>query len=175
MQSNDKQTLKTSTLWVVSLSVFMFPFMISSVNIALPAIQSDFSANAVLLSWIATAYLLASGVVLVPAGKLGDIYGRKRIFTIGIAVFTIFTVGTAFAPSIYWIIVLRVFQGVGAAMSMATSMAILSDVFPVSDRGKAMGVTGVQSHLGAPSINKMRIMYLLMFFEKMLNSQLIFM
>ena len=148
MQSNDTQTLKVSTLWVVSFSVFMFPFMISSVNIALPAIQADFSANAVLLSWIATAYLLASGVVLVPAGKLGDIYGRKRIFTIGIAVFTVFTVGTAFAPSIYWIIVFRVFQGIGAAMSMATSMAILTDVFPVSERGKAIGVTVACVYIG---------------------------
>ena len=80
MQSNDTQTLKVSTLWVVSLCVFMFPFMVSSVNIALPAIQADFDANAVLLSWIATAYLLASGVMLVPAGKLGDIYGRKKNF-----------------------------------------------------------------------------------------------
>lgn len=140
MQSNDTQTLKVSTLWVVSLSVFMFPFMISSVNIALPAIQADFSAGAVLLSWVATAYLLASGVALVPAGKLGDIYGRKRIFTAGIAVFTVSTVVTAFAPSICWIIVFRVFQGVGAAMSMATSMAIISDVFPVKERGKAMGI-----------------------------------
>ena len=122
--------------------------MISSVNIALPAIQADFSANAVLLSWIATAYLLASGVVLVPAGKLGDIYGRKRIFTIGVAVFTVFTVSTAFAPSIFWIIVFRVFQGIGAAMSMATSMAILSDVFPVSERGKAMGITVACVYIG---------------------------
>lgn len=148
MQANDAQTLRVSTLWAVCLTVFMFPFMISSVNIALPAIQADFSANAVLLSWIATAYLLASGVVLVPAGKLGDIYGRKKIFTTGIAVFTVFTVGTAFAPSIYWIIVFRVFQGVGAAMSMATSMAMISDVFPVRQRGKAMGIVVACVYIG---------------------------
>ena len=148
MQSNDAQTLKVPVLWAVSLTVFMFPFMISSVNIALPAIQADFSAGAVLLSWISTAYLLASGVVLVPAGKLGDIHGRKRIFTIGIAVFTVFTVSTAFAPSIYWIIAFRVFQGVGAAMSMATSMAIISDVFPVKERGKAMGIVVACVYIG---------------------------
>ena len=148
MQPDNTQTLKTSTLWVVSLSVFMFPFMISSVNIALPAIQADFGANAVLLSWIATAYLLASGVMLVPAGKLGDIYGRKKIFTIGIAVFTISTVSSAFAPSIFWIIAFRVFQGVGAAMSMATSMAIISDVFPVKERGKAMGIVVACVYIG---------------------------
>lgn len=148
MQSNETQTLKTSTLWVVSITVFMFPFMISSVNIALPAIQADFSADAVLLSWIATAYLLASGVALVPAGKLGDIYGRKRIFTLGIAVFTAFTVGTAFAPSIAWVIAFRLLQGVGAAMFMATSMAILSDVFPAKERGKAMGIVVACVYIG---------------------------
>lgn len=148
MQSNNTQPLKTSTLWAISLSVFMFPFMISAVNIALPAIQADFSVDAVLLSWTATAYLLASGVVLVPAGKLGDIYGRKRIFTIGIAIFTVFTVGTAFVPSIYWIIIFRILQGVGAAMSMATSMAIISDVFPVKERGKAMGVVVACVYIG---------------------------
>ncbi|MBM9616971.1 MFS transporter [Desulfobulbus rhabdoformis] len=148
MQSNDTQTLKVSTLWAVSLSVFMVPFMISSVNIALPDIQAEFSVNAVLLSWIATAYLLASGVVLVPAGKLGDIYGRKKIFTIGIAVFTVFTVATAFAPSICWIIAFRILQGVGAAMSMATSMAIISDVFPVKERGKAMGIVVACVYIG---------------------------
>ena len=148
MQSNDAQTLKAPALWAVSLTVFMFPFMISSVNIALPAIQADFSAGAVLLSWISTAYLVASGVVLVPAGKLGDIHGRKRIFTIGIAVFTVFTVSTAFAPSIYWIIAFRVFQGAGAAMSMATSMAIISDVFPVKERGKAMGIVVACVYIG---------------------------
>lgn len=148
MQSNDTQTLKVSTLWVVSLCVFMFPFMLSSVNIALPAIQADFGANAVLLSWIATAYLLASGVMLVPAGKLGDIYGRKRIFTIGIAVSTVFTVATVFAPSIYWLIAFRAFQGVGAAMSMATSMAIVSDVFPAKERGKAMGIVVACVYIG---------------------------
>ncbi|MBI9079959.1 MAG: MFS transporter [Pseudodesulfovibrio sp.] len=148
MKPNENAMVKSSTLWVVSLSVFMFSFMISSVNIALPAIQAEFSASAVLLSWVATAYLLASGVVLVPAGKLGDIYGRKKIFTIGIVVFSVFTMVTAFAPSIYWLITFRVLQGIGAAMSMATSMAIIADVFPVNERGKAMGVTVACVYIG---------------------------
>lgn len=148
MNSNENKDIKKSALIVVSLSVFMIPFMISAVNVALPAIQTEFSTNAVLLSWIATAYLLASGVMLVPAGKLGDIYGRKRVFTLGIAVFTVFSISTAFAPSVSWIIVFRVFQGVGAAMSMATSMAIISDVFPVNERGKAMGIVVACVYIG---------------------------
>ena len=145
---SEVQTLKKATLFVVSLSSFMFPFMLSSVNIVLPAIQAEFSVHAVLLSWIATAYLLASGLMLVPAGKLGDIYGRKRIFIMGIAVFTVFSVCTAFAPSVAWIIAFRVLQGLGGAMSTATSMAIISDVFPVTERGKAMGIAVACVYIG---------------------------
>ena len=145
---DEAQTLKTAVLLVVALSVFMLPFMLSSVNIVLPAIQAEFSVDAVVLTWIATAYLLASGVMLLPAGKMGDMYGRKRIFTLGIVIFTVSSISTALAPSIVWIIVSRVFQGVGAAMSMATSMAIISDVFPISERGKALGITVACVYIG---------------------------
>jgi len=148
MNSDMDNNIKNPTLIAVSFAAFMVPFMVSAVNIALPAIQAEFSANAVLLSWVATAYLLASGVMLVPAGKLGDIWGRKKIFSMGIAVFSVFSISTALAPSVLWIIIFRVFQGVGAAMSMATSMAIISDVFPVKERGKAMGIVVACVYIG---------------------------
>ncbi len=146
--SEKSKTSKTSVLVVVALSSFLTPFMISSVNIALPTIQAEFSVNAVMLSWIANAYLLASGVMLVPAGKMGDIYGRKKIFTLGIVLFSVFSVGTIFAPSVLWIIGFRILQGVGAAMTMATSMAILSAVFPLNQRGKAIGITVAAVYIG---------------------------
>jgi MFS family permease len=69
-----------SALFVATLTSFMGPFMVSSVNVALPAIQGELAMNAVQLGWISTAYLLATAVVLVPAGKVADIYGRKKIF-----------------------------------------------------------------------------------------------
>ncbi|MCP4347778.1 MAG: MFS transporter [Desulfobacterales bacterium] len=148
MYSNAGKTSKESVLVIVAISLFMITFMYSSVNIALPTIQAEFSVNAVLLSWIANAYLLASGVMLVPAGKMGDIYGRKKIFIYGIGLFTVFSVSTAFAQSALWIIVFRILQGVGSAMTMATSMAIISDVFPLNERGKAIGITVASVYIG---------------------------
>lgn len=135
-------------LVVTALTTFMAPFMVSSVNIALPVIQSEFALDAVLLSWIANAYLLATGVSLVPVGKIADIYGRKKIFVSGIFLFTSFTVGTAFAPSVIWIILFRIFQGVGAAMTMTTGIAIITAVFPLNERGKAIGITVAAVYIG---------------------------
>jgi EmrB/QacA subfamily drug resistance transporter len=143
-----EQTSKTSVLVVAAVATFMGPFMVSSVNVALPAIQEEFSLDAVLLSWIANAYLLATGICLVPVGKMADIYGRKRAFAAGIFVFTLSTVATAFCPSISWIIGCRVIQGIGAAMTMATSFAIIAAVFPLSERGKAIGITVAAVYIG---------------------------
>lgn len=142
------KTSKTSVLVVAALTTFMAPFMVSAVNIALPAIQEEFAVNAVLLSWIANAYLLATGVSLIPIGKIADIYGRKKIFVSGIFIFTAFTVGTGFAQSVFCIILFRIFQGIGAAMTMTTGIAIITDVFPLNERGKAIGITVAAVYIG---------------------------
>jgi MFS family permease len=105
-----------SALFVVTLSSFMQPFMISSVNVALPSIQKDLHINAVELSWIATSYLLAVAVGLLPAGKVADIVGRKRVFTTGVVVYTIGSLLAAFSNSFMVFIVLRVLQGLGAGL-----------------------------------------------------------
>jgi MFS family permease len=142
------QRRKSSVLVTVTAASFMTPLMISGVNIALPAIQKEFSVSAVLLGWIATAYLLTTGAALMPAGKVADIYGRKKIFATGIFLFTMFTVATAFAPSVFWIILCRSLQGVGGAMVMTTGIAILTSVFPLSERGKAIGIAVAAVYLG---------------------------
>jgi len=129
-----------SVLFVTTLTSFMGPFMISSVNVALPAIQKDFMMDAVQLSWVATAYLLAVAVGLLPAGKIGDIRGRKKVFVTGIAVYTIGAVLAAISNSAGFFIILRVFQGAGAALFVATGMAILTSVFPPQKRGRVIGI-----------------------------------
>ena len=144
----ENRTSKTSVLVVAALTTFMTPFMISAVNIALPAIQAEFSVDSVLLSWIATAYLLATAVFLVPVGKIADIYGRKKIFILGIALFTLSTFLSAFVPAVSVMIVLRVLQGFGAAMTMTTGMVILISVFPLKDRGKAIGIVVAAVYIG---------------------------
>jgi EmrB/QacA subfamily drug resistance transporter len=128
-----------AVLFVATLSSFMGPFMISSVNVALPAIQQEFGADAVTLSWVATALLLAVAVFLIPLGKIGDIYGRKKIFTLGLVVYTLASLTGAFSISMPMLIAVRVFQGSGAAMFVTTGMAIVTSVFPPERRGRAIG------------------------------------
>jgi len=126
----------------------MGPFIISSVNVALPAIQKEFSADAVVLSWVATALLLTISVFLIPMGKIGDIYGRKKVFTWGLAIYTLASLMGAFSISMPMLIAVRVFQGFGAAMFVTTGMAILTSVFPPKRRGRAIGIYVAAVYIG---------------------------
>jgi len=140
MESGENRGVERSALMVATVTSFLGPFMLSAVNVALPAIQNDLAANAVELSWIATSYLLATAVFLVPIGRIADIHGRKRIFILGLIVFTLSTFIAAFVGSVKGLIFLRVFQGCGAAMTITTGMAILTSVFPPQRRGKVIGI-----------------------------------
>ncbi len=145
------KTSKLGLLIVVTATTFMGPFMISGVNIILPAIGRDFAAGAVLLSWVANAYLLSTAVMLVPAAKIADIKGRKKIFVLGIGLFTLSTIAIVPAQTIWTVIGLRIFQGVGAAMISTTGIAIVSSVFPPSERGRAIGMTVAAVYIGLSS------------------------
>jgi len=142
------RTSKQAVLIVAAVTTFMGPFMVSGVNIVLPAMGNDFAAGAVLLSWVANAYLLSTAVMLVPAAKIADMAGRKKIFIYGIGLFTVATVLIACAPTIWMVIGLRVLQGVGAAMVSTTGIAIVAAVFPVSERGRAIGITVAAVYIG---------------------------
>ena len=150
MQQNvqSDSALERSALIVATLTSFMGPFMISSVNVALPAIQADLQMDAVQLSWIATAYLLAVAVGLVPAGKIADIHGRKRVFATGLAVYTVGAGLAAFANSATLFIGLRVIQGLGAAMFVTTGMAIITSIFPPNKRGRVIGIYVAAVYIG---------------------------
>lgn len=125
---------------MATITSFTGPFVISSVNVALPAIQKEFNADAVQLSWIATALLLAVAVTLVPAGRFADIHGRKKIFTWGLFLYTLASLVAAFSNSVEMLIFCRVFQGIGSAMFLTTGMAIITSIFPPQKRGKAIGI-----------------------------------
>jgi EmrB/QacA subfamily drug resistance transporter len=144
---NDKTT-KRSALIIASMSSFMTPFMLSSINIALPAIGNEFKTDAVLLSWVQTSYLLAAAVCLVPLGKLADIYGRKKIFMIGQFLLTLTSLLIAISVSASMLIVFRIFQGAGGAMVFATGIAILTSVYPPQERGKVLGISVAAVYIG---------------------------
>ena len=147
---NDSPFLsKNIILTAAALTAFLPPFMLSGVNIALPAIQTVFGASAVWLSWVATSYLLSSAVFLVPAGKMGDIWGRKRVLVAGAWAFTLATALCPSAPNMLFFIFLRCMQGLGGALMLTMGMAILTSVFPSSERGKALGVNVAAIYLGS--------------------------
>jgi len=141
-------TPKKTVLVVAALSTFLVTFMGSSVIIALPVISSELQIDAVLASWIPTAYLLATAACLLPFGRLADIYGRKRILTYGIFVFTIAAIFLSFVSSVGSLIALRVVQGVGSAMIATSGVAIITSVFPAKERGKALGISVAATYLG---------------------------
>jgi len=120
----------------------------SSVNIALPAIGEEFALDAVTLSWVATSAVLAAAIFLVPFGRLGDIYGRKRVFTCGVFAYTGSALLCALATSAPMLIAFRFTQGMGGAMIFGTGTAILTSAFPARERGKALGVSVAAVYLG---------------------------
>ena len=127
------------------------PFMISSVNVAMPDIQEGFldqGIDAVLLSWLATSYLLAAGVSLVPAGRLADIVGRKKILAAGFGLFVISSFFCFLADHVYLLLFLRGLQGLGGGMIFGTGMAILTSVFPPQSRGKVLGLAVSAVYVG---------------------------
>ncbi len=144
---NDK-TAKRSALIIASTSAFLTPFMISSINIALPAIGKEFETDAVVLSWVATSYLLAAAVCLVSFGKLADIYGRKKIFMMGQILVAVTSFLAAISNSAPMLIVFRIFQGAGGAMIFATGLAILTSVYPPQERGKVLGIAVAAVYIG---------------------------
>jgi EmrB/QacA subfamily drug resistance transporter len=139
---------KNVALFITTLGAFLTPYMSSAVNLALPAIGTEFKMSAVSLTWIATAYLLAAAIFLVPFGKLADIYGRKRIYTYGVAVYTLSAVLLANSNSEMELIAFRLVEGFGAAMLFGTGAAILTSVFPPGERGRVLGINIAATYIG---------------------------
>ncbi len=144
---SDKAT-KRSALIIAALNSFIAPFMLSAVNIALPVIQKEFSVHAVVLTWVATSYILATAIFFIPSGKIADIYGRRKIFIYGTVIFTISTFLCVFIGSIEGLLVLRIIQGIGGAMTVTTGMTIIISVFPLQERGKAIGINTASVYVG---------------------------
>lgn len=111
----------------------------SVVTVALPAMQSDLAAPVSQAQWIANAYMLLLGALILSGGGAGDRFGRRRIFIIGVLAFTAASVACGFAPNASALIAARALQGVGAALLVPTSLAIISAAFPENERGRAIG------------------------------------
>ena len=150
--------------WVVlsntTLGILMASINASIVLISLPAIFRGIGlnplepANVGYLLWMLMGYLVVTAVLVVPFGRLGDMFGRVRIYNLGFVVFTLAAVALSFDPfqlggGAVWLIAWRVIQGFGGAMLMASSSAILTDAFPANQRGMALGTNMVSAVAGS--------------------------
>ena len=144
----DTNSEKWSVLVVAAVTAFITPFMGAAVTIALPVIGHEFAMNAVLLGWVANSFLLATAMFIMPFGRVADIYGRKKIFTYGISIYTLASFLSAIASSALVLIAFRVLQGIACAMIYGTGVAILMSVFPARERGKALGISVAATYLG---------------------------
>jgi len=120
--------------------MFLAPLDGSIVNIALPRIASDLRASIAEVSWVANAYLLTNASLILTMGRLGDVKGLRRVYTIGFAVFGIGSLACALAPTLAVLVAARVVQAVGASMFFATGPAIVAEAFPAQRRGRAIGI-----------------------------------
>src|SRR4051794_22612075 len=120
-------------------ALFMVMLDNTVTNVALPSIQKDFNASLSALEWTINAYTLTFAVLLVTGGRLGDIFGRRKVFLIGVGVFAAASATIGFAPSEGWLVASRAVQGVGAALMMPGTLSIITQTFPPEERGKAIG------------------------------------
>ena len=129
-------------LIVVSLGFFMTLLDLTIVNIAIPNMIDKLHASLDDVLWVINAYALVLAVLLITCGRLGDLLGQRQMFLAGVALFTAASAACGLAPSPGWLIAFRAIQGLGAAMLMPQSLAILTMVFPPDRRGAAFGVWG---------------------------------
>ncbi|KFO67255.1 MFS transporter [Smithella sp. SCADC] len=145
MANNKKQLY---ILLVTTLSSFLTPFMGSAVNVALPAIANELSMTALSLSWVATSFILAATMTLIPLGRLADIYGRRRFYIYGALIFTVASSFCILSPSQFFLIAARTVQGVGGAMIFSTGTAMLVSAYPLEERGKIIGINVAAVYIG---------------------------
>jgi len=127
------------TLGAMCFALFMIMLDNTVVNVALPSIQRDLHASLAALEWTVNAYTLTFAVLLVTGGRLGDIFGRRKMFIFGVTVFGLSSLLIGFSPSDTWLVTFRAVQGIGAAFMMPATLAIITQAFPAEQRGTAIG------------------------------------
>jgi EmrB/QacA subfamily drug resistance transporter len=130
------------------MGVFLSTIDGSIVNISLPTLVDSFQTDFALVQWVVLAYLLTVTTLMLGVGRLADIYGKKPIYTAGFIVFTTGSVLCGLSPTIHTLIGFRVLQAVGASMVMALGMAIVTEAFPPTERGRALGISGTIVSVG---------------------------
>jgi len=135
-----EENKKWWTLAAVAFGLFMIMLDNTIVNVALPSIERSLHMSISSLEWIVTAYALTFAALLITGGKLGDLYGRRKMFVAGLVVFTLASLACGLAPNAGFLIGARAVQGVGAALMNPATLSIITATFPPKERGQAIGI-----------------------------------
>ncbi|MHB9035581.1 MAG: MFS transporter [Armatimonadota bacterium] len=142
------QSMKWLVLALVGTGTFMSTLDVSIVNVAMPTLTSVFKTTVATSQWFVLAYTFAITILLLTFGKLGDLLGRKRVYTCGILVFIIGSLASGLSTSAMMLIIARALQGIGSAVTMSTGPALVTEAFPPRERGKSLGLIGSAVALG---------------------------
>jgi EmrB/QacA subfamily drug resistance transporter len=126
-------------LGAMCFALFMIMLDNTVVNVALPSIQRSLHASTASLEWTVNAYTLSFAVLLVTGGRLGDLFGRRKVFLAGVIVFAGSSAAIGFSPNDTWLVAWRAVQGAGAALMMPATLSIITNAFPAEERGRAIG------------------------------------
>jgi EmrB/QacA subfamily drug resistance transporter len=132
----------------LGIGVFMATLDASIVNISLPTLVKELNTNFATIEWVILSYVLVLTSLMIGVARLGDILDKKRLYVAGLVVFTISSLLCGLAPDVGWLIGFRALQGVGAAMTQALGIAIVSEIFPPNERGRALGIMGTTVSTG---------------------------
>jgi EmrB/QacA subfamily drug resistance transporter len=138
LQMNE-QNRRWWALGAMCFALFMIMLDNTVVNVALPSIQRGLHASTASLEWTVNAYTLSFAVLLVTGGRLGDLFGRRRVFLAGVVIFAASSGAIGFSPNDTWLVAWRAVQGAGAALMMPATLSIITNAFPPAERGKAIG------------------------------------
>jgi MFS family permease len=147
-RSQDSATTFRWGLASLCLSILLPSLAISIANVGLPTLMWSLDVSFQAVQWVVLAYLLTITIVIVSVGRLGDLVGRRRLLLAGITLFSLASLLSGLAPSLWWLVAARTIQGLGAAMMMSLAMALVGETVPKERTGRAIGLLGTMSAIG---------------------------
>ncbi len=149
MKDDSGAAVKRYIILVISTATsFIMPFLVAAINVAIPTIGREFAMEAVLMAWVGTMYFLSIAMVQVPFGRLADIYGRKKLFVVGLLVTIVASFMGAIANSVVLLFISLALMGAGSGIMFNNSISILTSVFPADRRGRALGISTAGTYTG---------------------------
>ena len=139
---------KWGAMLAISLGVFMGSLDMSIINISLPTLLEQLDTKFATIQWVVIGYNLVITSTMLGAARMGDLYGKKKLYGWGLFIFTVASLLCGFSPSVGWLIAFRILQGFGAVMMYALGSAIIVEAFPPQERGRALGIVGSIASVG---------------------------